>query len=95
MSSALVDVTDEREQQIRDSIENFVLVSRASSDNCGLHIPAPDSDEPRPLCNRAARRTHSPHSTHERTWKLKPTAVYPPGHKDICAYCATRWLDDE
>lgn len=91
MSSSLLTVTDEREQDIRSAHDEFVLVSRASSANCSLHIPDENSDEPGPLCSRAARRDHSPHSNHNRDWKRKPVAVYPPGHKDICRYCATEW----
>lgn len=96
----LVTVTDKREQAIRDAITEFVMVGRASSDNCSVHIPKDavdaDADALAPLCERTvAKRNPNENIQHAAKWKRKPTAVYPPGHKPICRYCATRWADDE
>jgi len=79
-------VTESEEKEIRDEYDKFMLVSRASCDDCSLHLPGED----KPLCGRTvAKRTH--HYENQDDWKRKETAVYPPGHKDICRYCAAKW----
>jgi len=88
-ASKLVTVTDDLETRIREDKDEFVLVRRASSDNCSLHIPDEDGG---PLCDRVARREHFYENSAD--WKRKATAVFPPGYKDICRFCATEWKDE-
>jgi len=74
------------ESQIRESIDKFMLVSKASCGYANLHIPDGDS----PLCGRAAHR--EPKNDYP-TWKRKPVEVYPPGYKEMCDYCKAKWED--
>lgn len=71
-------VTDTLEDQIRESIDTFVVSSKGGNADAKLHIPNGNG----PLCKTKTR---------EKEWTTKSTAVYPKGHKDICQYCATEF----
>jgi len=86
----LAEVSEKEEIKIREQHNEFVLVSRASSDNCSLHLP----DGEKPLCGRTVAKRDNHYETRD-AWKRKSTKVYPPGHKDICRYCAAEWREQE
>jgi len=84
----VVQVTDELEREIRDSIDKFMLVSKGSNAGTKLHIPT----EHGPKCGRTkAKRNNYNNNQKYKEWKRKDTAVYPPGHKEICRFCATEF----
>ncbi len=86
----VVQLTDELEQEIRDSIDKFMLVSKASNSDTKLHIPSEDG----PLCERVVAKRQKDSDVKFEKWKRKDTAVYPPGHKDMCRFCATEFKDE-
>jgi hypothetical protein len=87
----VVTVTTELETEIRNSIDQFLIVSKGSNSNTKLHIP----DGEKPLCGRTvAKKSNYNNNYNYQEWKLKDTAVYPRGHKDICKYCATEYTNE-
>jgi len=84
----VTEVTEDEETAIRDDYDEFILVARASYSTAVLHLPEGGG----PLCGKEARREVDIDINHE-PWKLKETAIYPPGHKDICSLCAAKWRE--
>jgi len=82
-SRELVTVDAQLEQDIREEYDELLLISGSSTRNGHFHIPDIGNE---PLCGRTVKKRE------KAQWQLKSTKVYPPGHKEICSYCATKWV---
>jgi len=90
----LTELTDDLEAEIRNDIDEFLIVSDGSRSEVRLHIPKENED--RPYCERTvSKRNPDAEDSTFKPWHRKPTAVYPPGHKEICQFCATEWVRNE
>jgi hypothetical protein len=82
------------EKAIRETIDCWI---QGNGYKCKrLHIPAPDG-EIEPYCNVMIRgnRPGNHQYDDEIRWLEKDLAVYPPGYKDVCRACATKWRNDQ
>jgi len=82
-SRELVTVDAQLEQKIREQYDELLLISGSASNDGHFHLPKTRTD---PLCGRTVKKRKM------ADWQLKSLKVYPPGHKEICQYCVTKWV---
>ena len=82
----VVTVTSELDERIRSSVDEFIISSGYKHSSKKLHI----NDDGTPLCTKHRELG----TVEDESHTIKDAACYPPGHKQICAYCATAWGEE-
>jgi hypothetical protein len=75
-------VTEAKEQQVRDEIEDFTYPTCGGSKL--LHIPASEHST-QPLCPYVQ----------EGNWHRSPVETWPVEHREMCARCVEEYLSTE